>query len=232
MKTISEIFEEYVNIHVEDSYEISKKYKELYKELYKEGDTGKIDKIRKEEESEYAEREYKITKRLILAHNFEVLFFKEVVPKVLEIYNQYEGKRIGEKTSDKIRNEVCQMLDTYPFSKRVGVSVYEKGISYNLLIGGYQTASFGYDTKSEKFFTLKDEECKLNHLDTSMFYSPRKEYIEDIDTFIKEKTAIAEEIAELSSKLGTAINRFNTNLPTGFREAEHKIDKYFCFRTN
>lgn len=232
MKSISQIYEEYTNIRIEDSYEISKKYKELYKELYKEGDIGKIDKIRKEEESEYAEREYKTTKRFILAHNFEVLFFKEVVPKVLEIYNQYEGKRIGEKTSDKIRNEVCQMLDTYPFSKQVSVSVYEKGISYNLLTGGYQTASFRYDTKSEKFFTLRNEECKLNHLDISMFCIPRKEYVEDIDNFVKEKVAIAEEIANLSSKLETAINRFNTNLPTGFREADHKIDRYFCFRTN
>lgn len=231
MKTISEIYEEYTNIHIEDSYEIAKKYKELYKELYKEGDEAKIDKIRKEEELEYAERERKTIKRLILAHNFEVMFFKEVVPKVLEIYNQYEGKRIGEKTSDKIRNEVCQMLDTYPFSKQVNVSVYEKGISYNLLIGGYQTVSFRYDTKSEKFFTLKNEECKLNHLNTSMFYIPRKEYVEDIDAFIKEKEAIAKEIANLAQKLGTAINQFNTNLPTGFKEAEHKIDEYFYFRT-
>lgn len=231
MKSISEIFEEFVNIRIEDSYEIAKKYKELYKELYKEGDTGEIDKIRKEEESEYARKERKTIKRLILAHNFEVLFFKEVVPKVLEIYNQYEGKRIGEKTSDKIRKEVCQMLDAYPFSKRVSVSVYEKGISYNLLTGGYQTASFRYDTKSEKFFTLKNEECKLNHLDVSMFYIPHKEYVEDTDNFVKEKMVIAEEIANLSSKLETAINRFNTNLPTGFREAGHEIDRYFCFRT-
>lgn len=230
MKSISEIYEEFVNIRIEDIYEISKKYKELYKELYKEGDI-EIDKIRKEEESEYADREYKITKRLILAHNFEVLFFKEVVPKVLKVYNQYEGKRIGEKTSDKIRNEVCQKLDTYPFSKQVSVSVYEKGISYNLLTGGYQTASFRYDTKSEKFFTLRNEECKLNHLDISMFCIPRKEYVEGIGAFVKEKEAIAKEIADLSQKLGTAINRFNTNLPTGFREADHNIDKGFYFRT-
>lgn len=231
MKTISEIYEEYTNIRIEDSYEISKKYKELYKELYKEGDTNKIIKMRKEEELEYAREERKTIKKLVLAHNFEVMFFKEVVPKVLEIYNQYEGKRIGEKTSDKIRNEVRQMLDTYPFYKQVSVGVYEKGIGYNLLIGGYQTASFNYDSKSEKFFTFKDEECKLNHLDISMFYIPRKEYVEGIGAFVKEKEAIAKEIADLSQKLGTAINRFNTNLPTGFREADHKIDRYFCFRT-
>lgn len=166
-----------------------------------------------------------------MAHNFEVLFFKEVVPKVLEIYNQYEGKRIGEKTFDKIRNEVCQMLDTYPFSKRVSVSVYEKGISYNLLTGGYQTASFRYDTKSEKFFTFKDEKCKLNHLDVSVFCIPRKKCVEDVDTFVKEKVSIAKEITDLSIKLETAIKRFNVNLPAGFRSADYKIDKYFYFRT-
>ena len=46
------------------------------------------------------------TELKILKHNAEIAFIHEYLPLVLDILKQYKGKRIGEKTEEKIRNTI------------------------------------------------------------------------------------------------------------------------------
>lgn len=219
MKTLKELCNEYSNIKVLDSYDIEKTYRSNTSENIDEAYNQKI--------AAYAENDKRKMERIIIRHNAKVVFFEEYLPKVLDAYNKYAGKRVGEKTKDKIRTEINELLD----GLNVNVYINNDGVNYSVLNSSWDILYFRYDTEYKKRLGMRNEEGKLNKLDVSMLNPKDIKYIDNSEEYIAAKKAQAEKIRELSNELEMARNIYNENLCEGINRMEYgKTDGYFRVR--
>lgn len=138
--------------------------------------SNEILEIYRKEENKY--------KRLALANNFKVVLYKEVISQFLEIWNKYEGKQYGEKTKEKIWNEIKE----------------------NLHISGY----FGYDYFSNKkdtltLYLINDEGYKYpdNNLNLNI-HCLYNEDLTDFYAFVNKNNTIQKVSIDMI-KLGSTI---------------------------
>lgn len=219
MKTLKELCREYNSIKILDSYDIEKQYR---------SDTAEDSRgVYKQRIAAYAENDKRKIERAIICHNAKVAFLAEYLPKVLDIYNKYSGKRVGTKTEDKIRAEIHELLE----GLNVNVYLENDGINYSVLNSIWDKLHFRYDTENNKKLGMWNNEGKLNKLNISMFYPKNITYINDTEEYIAAKTKQADKIRELSIELENARNVYNENLCEGFNKLEYgKTDSYFRFR--
>ena len=219
MKTLKELCNEYNNIKVLDSYDIEK--------MYRSDTSEDFDGIYNQKIAAYAENDKRKMERIIISHNAKVVFFEEWLPKVLEIYNKYAGKRVGEKTKEKIRTEIHELLD----GLNVNVYIDNDGVNYSILNSTWDRLYFRYDTENKKRLGMWNSEGKLNKLDVSMFNPKDIRYIYDSEEYMAVKKAQAEKIRELSIELEKARNIYNENLCEGINRLDYgKTDGYFRVR--
>lgn len=108
MKTYNEIFNEIQTTKAKITHEKKNKVEQLIS-LYRNGDKNLIEKIHKadtEAEEEKARNTDLQIKIQLLINNAKIAYFKENIHKICEIWNKYEGKPLGEKTTEKIRIEL------------------------------------------------------------------------------------------------------------------------------
>lgn len=216
MKTLKELCNEYKSIKVLDSYDIEK--------MYRSDTSEDFDGIYNQKIAAYAENDKRKMERIIIRHNAKVAFFAEYLPKVLEIYNKYAGKRVGEKTKEKIRTEIHELLD----GLNVNVYINNDGVNYSILNSKWDALYFRYDSEYKKRLGMWNDEGKLNKLDVSMFNPKNITYIDNSEEYIAAKKAQAEKIKELSNELEKARNIYNENLCEGINRMDYgKTDGYF-----
>lgn len=219
MKTLKELCNEYNSIRVLDSYDIE----EMYRSDTSEDSRG----VYKQKIAAYAENDKRKMERIIIRHNAKVVFFEEYLPKVLDAYNKYAGKRVGEKTKEKIRTEIYELFD----GLNVNVYINNDGVNYSILNSKWDILYFRYDTENKKRLGMWNEEGKLNKLDVSMLNPKDIKYIDNSEEYIAAKKAQADKIRELSNELENARNIYNENLCEGINSLEYgKTDGYFRIR--
>lgn len=219
MKTLMELCNEYNSIRVLDSYDIE--------EMYRSDTSEDSREVYKQRIAAYAENDKRKMERIIIRHNAKVVFFEEYLPKVLDVYNKYAEKRVGEKTKDKIRTEINELLD----GLNVNVYINNDGVNYSVLNSSWDILYFRYDTENKKRLGMWNEEGKLNKLDVSMLNPKDIRYIDNSEEYIAAKKAQAEKIRELSNELEMARNIYNENLCEGINRMEYgKTDGYFRVR--
>lgn len=219
MKTLKELCNEYKSIKVLDSYDIEK--------MYWSDTSEDIDEVYNQKIAAYAENDKRKMERIIICHNAKVAFFVEYLPKVLDVYNKYAGKRVGEKTKEKIRTEIRELLD----GLNVNVYINNDGVNYSVLNSTWDILYFRYDTEYKKRLGMWNDEAKLNKFDVSMFNPKNITYIDNSEEYIAAKKAQAEKIRELSIELENVRNVYNENLCEGINRLEYgKTDEYFRVR--
>lgn len=179
----------------------------------------KVEK-RKEIEEEYskkqeehiekiAELERVLTnKRLkmkVLIFNTQTSLMHEVLPTFIEVWNKYVGKRCGEKTYEKIKNEIKEKTNCSVYLSRFNYS-----IDINYLVGGY--VSYDEYTKIEVYFkpdykVLIDN--VIQHITMDDFKTDRR-YVENVDEHIEEMLKLYDEAQEKKKELEKAYAKFNT----------------------
>lgn len=147
--------------------------------------------------------------RKILTNNAKIALFNEVLPVALEILKKYSGKPYGEKTREKIAEEIkaatnCRFyinsrydshyFDVYP------VDVF--GNDYNISCG---TKYANGDKKP----LLVNNKIQLVAFDDLELYYISNEYVEDVPRRVKELKAVYKEAVAKQKELEHICNRFN-----------------------
>lgn len=140
----------------------------------------------------------------VLKHNARIAFVAEYLPTVLECINKYAGKRVGDKTADKIEDELLE---------KIGHSVVIRnrphmGAEITFHVLGVFTISAKYDPETKDLYSFFDADGKLRRMTADMFSTHEIEYVEDIDAFYEQKTAELREIKKEAEKLRNKIALF------------------------
>lgn len=161
----------------------------------------------------------KITIKL-LKNNARVALFNEITPVIVEIFNKYTGKPYGEKTRDKISDEIktrtgcrCYIYAEYLHSQRL--EVYSGSNDYNITIG--------YPGNSDLKF-LDDNKIQEIKPDQLQLYYIKRDYFENIPATIKEMKKAYKKAVEKQKELETLCDAFNVFAVDGI-ERIYK-DKY------
>lgn len=161
----------------------------------------------------------------ILKHNAEIAFIHEYLPLVLDILNQYKGKRIGEKTEEKIRNTIKEKYNigvSFNHSKDITLYAY----NYYALNRTNIEICAKYNNEAKDHYRNFNAENKLNELSVDMFHI-KDNYIEDIEAYIKDKKTKIKAINEAIAALKNSIDEYNDNLISGIeRPSIYDIKTY------
>lgn len=150
----------------------------------------------------------------ILKSNAKIALFNEVLPVALNILSKYAGKPYGEKTKEKINNEIeektnCRFYITSRYDS-YSFDIYPVdgfGSEHNITCGAK------YTDGGQKPLLI-DNKIQLITFDELELYYISREYVEDIPQRIEDiKTAYAEAVAK-QEELNAVYNRFN-NLAVG-----------------
>ena len=173
--------------------------------------------------------------KIIALHNAECVFIAEILPKVLECYNKYAGKNVGEKTEAKIKSAINEIID----DERVSVYMDNGGIHYYLHYSlGWQKIYFthynvienicGYDQEVLRSYRKWDKNGKLNHFTMDMFFMPTNTIIENAEAYLAEKREKVVRYKELCDEIEKVRNEYNNNLCNGFKEMVWQVaNSYF-----
>lgn len=153
-----------------------------------------------------------------LKNNAKIAAFNEFLPVVLEVWNKYANKPYGEKTKQKIYDEI---------KDRCNCSFYVKN-GFNITPLNEQGYSTRYDftcnTKYEdgerKPLLVENKIQPLEFSDFELWYI-KSEYVENIPATIKEIRKLETEAIEKQKELDAICTNFNKLAVDG-------IDKIYC----
>lgn len=176
-------------------------------------------------------------KKIIALHNAECAFIAEVIPKVLECYNKYAGKNVGEKTEAKIREAIEEIVDTDNFARvyidNDGIRYYVRNNWKEAWFRYYQTTEniCGKDTEVSRRYGKWDKNGKLNYFTMDMFMFDEHTIIDDAEAYLAEKREKIAKYKELCNEMEAVRKEYNENLCDGFKEMQWQVaDSYFRMR--
>lgn len=179
-----------------------KEYGEKIKSAKRFGGLAKLDE----------EQSVLLIENRILKDNARNALFDEVMPKAVEIWNKYAGKRYGEKTKDKIRDEVKKATGCYMYAS-----------------SGYSSDEFYFspsETDLYYWFSSRDLEiyCSARILINNVIQevSIQNLKVAYCSAYVEDTRARAIEINDKKNELrsefeeyGKKIKAFNELLPSG-----------------
>ena len=173
-------------------------------ENYMKREVAENDMIKASEEK----KDLQITLK-ILKSNAKIALFNDIIPVALEVLAKYAGKPYGEKTKEKISDEVkaaanCRFYinarwDSYSYDI---YPVDGSGNDYNITCGTKYT-------DGSRRHLLVDNKIQPVSFDELELYYISREYVEDIPQRIEDiKAAYAEAVAK-QEELKAACDSFN-----------------------
>ena len=151
----------------------------------------------------------KITMK-ILKNNARVALFYDVLPVALEILAKYSGKPYGEKTRQKISDEVKEKTNCrFYIGSRYGSHSFEVypvdgfGNDYNISCGTEYT-------NGNKKPLLVDNKIQLVTFDEIELYYISREYVENVPQRVEELKAIYKEAVAKQKELESICSRYNS----------------------
>ncbi len=224
MKKYNDIIEEIKAIpRPEDVFERENRHKAEYAEA--NHDWEKMKEIAEKHDKEYKAEALRAARKKILDHNARIALLLEYFPIIIEVLNKYAGKRIGEKTKDKIREEINERTgvsvwieDNYSRGK---ITIYHRN---NFLVNNEIILYAKKIDNENNFYHVYNEEGKLNTLSADMFdYDRTDKYIEDIDGYINRKMQELSEVNAAIKALTEKIRAYDSDLPAGFKRIDYAI---------
>ena len=118
MKTFTETVANYKKVQAIHKQFVRER-EELTKELFSAKRSFDVTEITKQHDEldrvGRAEKEARLVLQ-VWKHNLYVAFWNEYFPKIKAIWDKYSGKKYGEKTAEKIRNEMKTELGIYVYA--------------------------------------------------------------------------------------------------------------------
>ena len=141
----------------------------------------------------------------ILKNNAKIALFNEVLPVALEILKKYSGKPYGEKTREKIAEEIKAATNCCLYISSHSFEVYPMdgfGNDYNISCGTK------YINEGKKPLLINNK-IQLVTFDELELYYISNEYVEDVPRRVKELEAVYKEAVAKQKELEHICNRFN-----------------------
>ena len=173
--------------------------------------------------------------RIELIHRIEhdndrQVMFTTVMPHVIDILKKYSGKQYGEKTKEKMRNELKALCNCSFYLS----SGYSEDISIvPLTTQGYSDFRFSYsDFRIYVKYPLRDERRPLSEsnricgdFELSDFYlSFCHEYVDDVEAHAEKILESFKALCAQAESFEDSIHVFNGMLPS---QVEHKRTQGF-----
>lgn len=164
----------------------------------------------------------------IAAENVRAAWIAEHLPKICEVLNKYEGKKVGEKTKEKISDELfaatgCRVRVVFPDYGSDYISVYGDDFPRGLEI--YRQ----YNPEDSKARDFRDDSGKLKHFEPERLCGCSFDYIADPAAKLAELEKKLEAVKAARAALAAAIDEYNTASGSAFenlneREISHRCD--------
>lgn len=146
----------------------------------------------------------------ILTNNAKIALFNEILPVALEILKKYSSKPYGEKTREKIAEEIkaatnCRLYISSRYDSH-SFEVYPVDVSgndYNISCGTK------YINGSKKPLLINNK-IQLVTFDELELYYISNECVEDVPRRIKELKAVYKEAVAKQKELDLICNRYNS----------------------
>lgn len=159
----------------------------------------------------------------LMENNAKIALFNESIPYIVEVWNKYKNKPLGEKTRDKIRAEIKEKHGVvFYISNRYGNNDFhltDLKNGYELIFG----TRYIDGNKKEVLIDNKAQELFID--DLQLFYIKR-EYIEDLDGTIEELKRLRREAEETQKKLQDICSSFNDLAVDGIPTIIHSENIY------
>ena len=141
----------------------------------------------------------------------------KVMPIVLEVLQKYNGKPHGEKTSQKIREEIKEKTDCF---------VYVNSDSFRIVPCGTVGNTYNVEcgTKYEngnKKKVLIDNKINLVSMEDLEVYYINRTYFDDLDTTVTELKRIHAEAQKKQEELKELCSQFNKLSVEGIKDLNH-----------
>lgn len=146
----------------------------------------------------------------ILKNNAKIALFNEVLPVALEVLAKYSGKPYGEKTRQKISDEIKEKTNCrFYIDSRYGSDSFEV----------YPVGTFGNDyniscgteyTNGNKKPLLIDNKIQLVSFEEIALYYIARDYVEDISHRVEELKQLYKEAVAKQKELEIICSCFNT----------------------
>ena len=153
----------------------------------------------------------------LMQNNARISLFNGVMPIVLEVLQKYNGKAHGEKTSQKIREEIKEKTDCFVYvysdSFRI-VPCGTVGNTYNVECGTK------YENGNKKKVLIDNKINVVTMEDLELFYINRT-YFDDLESTVAELKRIHAEAKQKQEELKTLCSQFNKLSVEGIHDLSH-----------
>lgn len=157
----------------------------------------------------------------VLRHNYRAALVAEVLPEILRIMHEYKGKRLGEKTREKVRDAMRAATGCGVAFCGSELHIWEyraDGIGENIDL--YADASKGAEFTDMSTITGEVKQENIYN------YEDITEYIEDPAAYIERVEALQEAAEAAREEYNNAAAEYNAKilvLGNAFREMRHAI---------
>ena len=153
----------------------------------------------------------------LMQNNARISLFNEVMPITLEVLQKYNGKAHGEKTSQKIRDEIKEKTNCYVYMNSGSFRIVPCGTvgnTYNVECGTR------YINGNKKPLLIDNKINVVSMEDLEVCYINRT-YFEDLDVTVAELKRIHEEAKKKQEELKTLCSQFNKLSVEGIANLNH-----------
>ena len=167
-----------------------------------ERENKKLEEIRNSKENETKKQ----IKTILQKNNIKIAFFQEVAHSIVEVWNQNEGKQAGEKTRQKIAEEIEQIFDN-----KIFVYVFKSEYYPTTTVTVTTKDKTGKYTGNEKI-TIISNNINLKPIDqTNKINKIKIEELREQDaiTYVDDLDKTANEIIELHKQAEQKQNELN-----------------------
>lgn len=153
----------------------------------------------------------------LMQNNARISLFNEAMPLVLEVLQKYNGKAHGEKTSQKIRDEIKEKTNCFVYVNSDSFSISPCGTIGNI----YDvTCGTKYENGNKKKVLIENKINVVSMEDLEVFYINRT-YFEDLDSTVKELKRIHAEAKQKQEELKALCSQFNKLSVEGIKDLNH-----------
>lgn len=158
----------------------------------------------------------------VLKHNYRAALVAEVLPEILQTLNEYKGRKLGEKTRAKLREELQARTGCFVYVSNDEITINEREPSY---FAGERVTLYANTAKGAPFIT--DNAPTGEVLPENCYnYEQIGLYIEDPAAYIERVEALQEAAEAAQKEYNDAAAEYNAKIaPLGgaFREMRHSI---------
>lgn len=150
----------------------------------------------------------------ILNSNAKIALYNETMPVVLEVLAKYKNKPLGQKTEEKIKDEIKEKINcSFYISERYNSQEYHI-IPLEFINNNYniECGTKCIDGKQKKL--LEDNKIQVLEFSDITLYYTSKEYIDNIPKRIKELKKLYKKAYEKQQELAAICSEYN-NLCVG-----------------